>query len=102
MKRDIDEATTDENKNRSDHDAEGQFERSEISAADQLPVNEGEASAQKGESKQGQESGRTLGRLGHSLILESFGGTKRKLRAELLLGLYLNSGTGLASVPTRT
>src|SRR4029077_9912540 len=66
----------------------------EISAADELRVNEGKTRSQKGKSEKGQEDSSTLGWLGHSSILRVFEGIKRRPWADLLSRLHLTLGTG--------
>src|ERR1700674_1720663 len=91
----INKSTADEDEDRAERDAGEDVESLEISAAEVLGVYEGETPSQEGQPEEGQEDGAALGRLGHSLILESFDRTGRTPKAELPLRLHLNCGTGL-------
>src|SRR5712691_2384526 len=90
----VDEATADTDKDQAEEDCGDYIVRFEICAADELGVNEGKTPSQKRKSEESQESGRTLGRLGHSLILGVFEGIERKPQTSLLSRLHLALGTG--------
>src|SRR5258708_30781095 len=68
----VNEHAADEDKDRAEQDCGDRLKRTEISAADELRVNEGEPSAKEGESEDGQKNSRPFGRLSHFLILEAF------------------------------
>src|SRR5260370_37099444 len=77
----INETSTNGSKDQTEYDCGNCAGGGEIFAADQLRVNKGQTSSKKGESKEGQKNGSAFGRLGHSLILGGFEGTKAERRS---------------------
>src|SRR5229473_76180 len=75
----IDEGSADTDKDRAEQDRGDCLERPKIPAADELRVNERQTASKERQAEESEENGSAFGRLGHSLILESFGRIRREL-----------------------
>src|SRR5207249_11916890 len=82
---------SDYGEDQTEHDAENPAPASKISAACELRIDEEEPRTQKGEAKKSEEERSALGRLGHTLIVESQGRSKRTSSSGLFLRLLILS-----------